>query len=66
MFSDKLFFPFILALTPKKRLFFLHDLFFPDIPIIPDLEDVQEEELTAQVALPPRYVKHIPSIIDPL
>ena len=25
-----------------------------DVPIIPDLEDVQEEELTTQVAAPPR------------
>lgn len=32
-------------------------LFFPppDIPVIPDLEEVQEEDLTMQVAAPPRY-----------
>lgn len=26
-----------------------------DIPVIPDLEEVQEEDLTMQVAAPPRY-----------
>lgn len=31
-------------------------LFSPsDIPVIPDLEEVQEEDLTMQVAAPPRY-----------
>lgn len=31
-------------------------VFFPDIPVIPDLEDVQEEDLALQVASPPRLV----------
>lgn len=26
-----------------------------DIPVIPDLDEVQEEDLTMQVAAPPRY-----------
>jgi len=29
-------------------------LFFLDIPVIPDLEEVQEEDLTMQVAAPPK------------
>lgn len=28
-----------------------------DIPVIPDLEEVQEEDFVLQVAAPPRYVK---------
>jgi hypothetical protein len=28
-----------------------------DIPVIPDLDEVQEEDLTMQVAAPPRYCK---------
>jgi len=26
-----------------------------DIPVIPDLEEVQDEDLTMQIAAPPRY-----------
>lgn len=29
-----------------------------DIPVIPDLEDVQEEDFASQVAAPPRYIKY--------
>lgn len=29
-----------------------------DIPVIPDLEEVQEEDFVLQVAAPPRYVKY--------
>lgn len=28
---------------------------FSDIPVIPDLDEVQEEDLTMQIAAPPRY-----------
>ncbi len=36
----------------KINTFYLH---FLDIPVIPDLEEVQEEDLTMQIAAPPRY-----------
>lgn len=28
-----------------------------DIPVIPDLEEVQEEDFVLQVAAPPRYIQ---------
>ena len=28
-------------------------MLFPDIPVIPDLDDVQEEDMVTQVAAPP-------------
>ena len=31
-------------------------LFLEDIPVIPDLEDVQEEDMMTQIAAPPRCV----------
>ena len=31
-------------------------LFSPEFPMIPDLEDMQEEQLAGQVAAPPRYI----------
>lgn len=38
--------------------------FLIDIPVIPDLDEVQEEDLTMQVAAPPRYYTHlIPKLI---
>lgn len=36
----------------EKELFFL---LYIDIPVIPYLEEVQEEDLMMQVAAPPRY-----------
>ena len=29
-------------------------MYFTDIPVIPDLEDVQEEDMMTQIAAPPR------------
>lgn len=38
-----------------------------DIPVIPDLDEVQEEDLNMQVAAPPRYCKNISrsTLVDP-
>ena len=32
---------------------------FEDIPVIPDLEDVQEEDMMTQIAAPPRCVNNM-------
>lgn len=34
----------------------LHVCFFLEIPVIPDLDDFQEEDLTNKIAAPPRFV----------
>ena len=44
---------------PFMPLTFLAPPFIADIPVIPDLEEVQEEDFVLQVAAPPRYVKLI-------
>ena len=54
--DSKLLFWGFCFLRKNNFSYYSSELCVPDIPIIPDLEDVQEEELTAQVALPPRYI----------
>lgn len=44
---------------PFVLLTFLASPLIADIPVIPDLEEVQEEDFVLQVAAPPRYVKLI-------
>jgi len=34
----------------------VHTIILEDIPVIPDLEDVQEEDMMTQIAAPPRCV----------
>ena len=37
------------------------DFFSSDIPVIPDLEDVQEEDMMTQIAAPPRWDVTLPT-----
>lgn len=37
------------------------DFFSSDIPVIPDLEDVQEEDMMTQIAAPPRWGVTLPT-----